>query len=98
MIDDLLSRAVAAFVSGGHRAWPTQDEDALVAAVGEDAALDLLPTVRAIAAEVFDVAVDWASLRQEPYLQVQAAMAERHPELGEPALRALGNYWAYQTR
>lgn len=96
--DDLLSRAVRAFVSGGHRPYPTVDEEALVAEVGEDAALDLLPTVRAIAAEVFDLPVDWASIRREPYLQVEDAMQRRHPELDEAAVRALGNYWAYQTR
>lgn len=96
--DALLSRAVRAFVSGGHRPYPTLDEDALVAEVGEDAALDLLPRVRAIAAEVFELPVDWASIRREPYLQVEDAMEDRHPQLDRAAVQALSNYWAYQTR
>ena len=98
MTDALLSRAIRAFVSGGHRPYPTLDEDALIAEVGEDAALDLLPRVRAIAAEVFDVQVDWASIRREPSLQVEDAIEDRHPELDKAAVQALSNYWAYQTR
>lgn len=96
--DEGLSVGLIAYVSGGSRPWPTTDDEVLVDAVGEEVAIDLLPRLRAIVEEAFDVDVDWLSSRREPYDQVQDAMRRSHPELSEEAIQALGRYWSYQTK
>jgi hypothetical protein len=93
-VDERLSRALVAFVSG--ETHPTIDEVAVIAAVGEVEAIGLLPRLRAIVDEVFEVPIEWSTHSYEPYVRVQDVMRRAHPELAEDAIQALGRYFHYE--
>lgn len=96
--DARLSAGLIAYVSGGHRPYPTRDEVALIQAVGEDVAVDLLPLLIAIVMESEQLAVDWMSVSREPWQEVEDEMRRRHGELTDEAIAALGRYWSYQMK
>ena len=95
MPDELLSRAMVAFLDGSRKPYPSEDEEALCKAVGADAALDLLPKLRAILTEVFDTSIEWIGYTYEPFVRVQDEVRRNHPELTEQAVVAVGRYWSW---
>ncbi len=93
MIDEILSRAVVAYLGKEWSPFPRSDVEAVSALAGDDPET-LIARVREIEAETMAVEVDWSTRTlSEGGRVARAAMAERHPELSEAALDAL--YWAF---
>ena len=93
-IDESLSRAVVVWTGKGVSAWPSRSEERLVEAFGEDAALDLVPRVKALKDSFFMSEAKWTA----PDLvtmgnQAAAEFREIHPEISEEAVQDLA--WCY---
>jgi hypothetical protein len=92
--EDEISRAVVVWTGYGTTSWPQRDDDRLVAAVGSDAALDLLPIVRRLEDEFYEsdarhTARDLAEMGN----LAAAQFRDRHSELSDAAVAAFA--WCY---
>lgn len=93
MVDEILSAALSAFVGNIRGRDAELSEDAVVTAVGQVEAQRLMPHLREIVYEAFQVPVDMTTHSYEPSERVQASIAYKHPELSGEAVRALDLYW-----
>ncbi len=96
VVDDVLSEAVVTYVWGTQcRPWPSRDAEAVREKYG-DLALDLVPRIQAIFALVDAMEVDWSSedLNGAAH-RIESLVRSMHPELGDDAIRAVGNQFAY---
>lgn len=96
LIDEALSRALAAFISREPHGYPHLDPAALEAECG--AASDgLRPQVDALVAEMMALPFQGSDLAGGTRV-AESIMAGRHPELGPDAIAALGFYYSYSWR
>ena len=90
MIDDELSRAVAAYIRGAGLAWPHRSLDAVAGATDADAAARLGPHLKQLADETVYWPVDWNHHDWGSAIElVRRELVERHPELSSEAVEAL---------
>lgn len=95
-VDDNLTRALAVYVTREPHGFPHLDPAALEAEYG-DAAADLRPRLDALVGEMMGMPMPGADL-WDGTREAEAAMSERHPELGSEAIAALGFYFSYSWR
>lgn len=99
--DRELSQAILEYVGKGRSAFPRSDDDAVVkfaADTGAEPAV-LLAQVVEIASECLAVTIDWSThTLSEGGDEAERVMAERHPELGRDALKALRWAFTYNWR
>lgn len=93
-MNELLTHAIVVWTGWGRTPSPARDEDAVVAAFGDEQGLDLLARVRALEDEFYESnasneAPDLASMGR----QAAGEFSEKHPEIGEEAVRAFA--WCY---
>lgn len=97
-VDQTLSSAVLVYLSVGRKPWPSRDAEGVETAFG-DAALDLVPRIKAIEEEVYAKDPEWAAVSfDEAVSGVEAMLRETHPELTDQALMALVNAFAFDWR
>jgi hypothetical protein len=99
VVDEELSRAVVAYISNSGFGWPTQTPEAVVKALGAEAAERLMPHLRQLAQEAVAWPVDWQQHDLASATQaVENEMAEQHPALDARTVSALGWYFSYCNR
>ena len=100
MIDAPLSVAVAVFVGQAGRLDEVSPEQRVVERVGYDAALDLLPRVRAVVDGLYGADPPLSYDANPPELGRRASewLHRNHPELSPDAVRAVANKFAYDWR
>lgn len=91
---DDISQAVVLWLGFGRAATPQRDDDAVLNAFGSELGRAVLETVRALESDFYasdarDTAPDLISKGD----QAESEFRLRHPDLSEPAVKALG--WAY---
>jgi len=97
-VDRVLSSAVLVYFSVGRVPWPHRDPEAVEAEFG-NAALDLIPKIRAIEHEVYEKDPDWATTTYDDAVQgVGRLLRERHPELNDEAIKAFMTAFAYDWK
>ncbi|MEW2130384.1 hypothetical protein [Streptomyces sp. NPDC005435] len=95
-VDDLLSRAVTAFVTREPYGFPRLDSGRLEQELG-DSAGELRPRVEALVAEMMALPFQGEDLG-EGTRAAEGVMRARHPELGPDAVAALGYSYGYSWR
>jgi hypothetical protein len=97
-VDQALSIAVLTYFSVGRKPWPHRDPEAVEADFG-DAALDLVPRIKAIEDEVYAQEPDWATISYDEAVRAVGSMVrERQRELVDPAVQAFMTAFAYDWR
>ncbi|MCV7197423.1 hypothetical protein [Mycobacterium angelicum] len=92
--DFSLSNAIALYLKG----YPGKNDEEFHLFYGS-ASADAQELVRRILNEAMQVEPDWNRLSlNEAGDYVESVMHERHPELTEEALEAIGNYYTYLMR
>ncbi len=98
-VDDALSRALIVFTQRGNANSPRADGAAVVAEFGSERGPALLADVTEIFREADSLAPGLPPLPlPEATRQVKQVMAQRHPELSEEAIAALGWKWSFDWR
>lgn len=89
-----LSEAIVVWSGWGRTAAPARDEARVVAELGADVALDLLPQIRALEDNFYESDARWvlAGL-QEMGDRAADEFRVRHPEISDEAVEALA--WCY---
>ena len=95
-VDEILSRAVAAYVSREPHGYPHLDPEVLTSEFG-DAASSLRPRVDALVAEMMVLPFQGEDLMAGTRA-AESIMIERHPELAADAIAALGYFYSYSWR
>jgi hypothetical protein len=99
MVDEQLSRAVVAYLQGGRYVRPSESPDAVIGAVGAEAAEHLAPRLRELAREAVYWPVDWQGSDDVSAMRVvEREIAGAHPELSAEAVRALSQYFSFCNR
>jgi hypothetical protein len=100
MIDERLSAAVVVYLWGEPRRlpYPSEHPDDVARAFGDDS-FDLVPRIRYIVDETFaePMALPGEALSDSAQ-RIEAVVRARHPELGDEAVRAIGNRFAFDTK
>jgi hypothetical protein len=99
VVDEWLSRAVIAYVGEPGQLDALTPEQRVVDVVG-DAAVDLVPRVQAILAELdtVDPPLYNVATLAEMSDRVDGFLRERHPELTTDAIQAVQNRYTYDWR
>jgi len=94
MQDSTLSQAVWVMYGSGYRSGRYPNE--VIAKWGADDGAAIISRIEELEHEAFATAPDW---RVETLLEathrVRSALREKHPELTDSAVQALGNYFAF---
>jgi hypothetical protein len=100
MVDEQLSRAVVAYLLGGRHVRPGESPEAVVDALGAEAAAEhLAPRLRELAREAVSWPVDWQGSDEVSAMRVvEREIAGAHPELDAEAVRALSLYFSFCNR
>jgi hypothetical protein len=94
LLPDELSQAMVAWTGYGSTRWPQRDEARLVAALGEDTALCVLPLLVSLELDFYQsTAHKTARDLAEMTTLASADFRGRHPEVGEVVVQALA--WCY---
>lgn len=96
---DEIGKAVVLYLGFGRSPYPRQDQTCLVEEFGTQRAVDLQNRVQTLLREASQISVDWSvhSIVSAGKL-ASAEIASRHPELSEPALRAIEWKFTYDWR
>jgi hypothetical protein len=96
VLDEDLSRAVVAYLRGSGSGWPRESPEAVVKALGVEAAKHLVPRVQQLAREAVYWPVDWQQHDDVSAMRaVEHEIAEQYPQLDADAVSALGWHFSY---
>jgi hypothetical protein len=96
LVDEMKSRAVVVYLSVGRSSFPHCDPEAVIETFGAEAAESLMPYASAVASEVLNIWTDWSTHTLDSAGEEAAAqMRQRHPELDDEAIKALGWHFSY---
>lgn len=99
MVDEQLSRAMVAYLLGGRHVRPGESPEAVVEALGAEAAEHLVPRLRELAREAVAWPVNWQGNDEASAMRVvEREISEAHPELNAEAVRALSLYFSFCNR
>jgi hypothetical protein len=99
MVDQLFSQGMLAFVGVPGRLSAKSPEDCVVDVAG-DAALDLLPRIKAIldGLHAADPPLWQAATVAEIGRRAEAWLRAHHPELSDEAITAVSNHFAFEWK